>query len=275
MKTLSNSEIESWRKCRFHWQLTYEYKIAKPEHAVQLASGIAVHKTIQDVLMGAVPFSGRHGYLEHCLTQEFIHREDWRDQLKKFLPGVIRALDKVPEWIWEEKWTVEDRLEVELFDDVTLRFTPDLWKITEEEWENPINGQKSVVQWLDIYDFKTGKKDPLEYFMNSPQLSYYAVALNKLYPNTHPRICYVGLPTQAGGASVSPWILTDEQLANAEAELVAGIREVGEGEIWQNRSTLCVWCDFNKICTTKFMGGDWLNVIRDEYVKVNPYQRYE
>tara|TARA_R110002012_G_scaffold183899_6_gene350429 strand:+ start:4317 stop:5057 length:741 start_codon:yes stop_codon:yes gene_type:complete len=240
----------------------------KPEKTVQLASGSAVHKTIQDVLSGEVPFDGREGYVEHCLTQILIHREDWRDQVSKYLPGALRALSKVPDWVWVNDWKVEERLEVEIAEGVTLKFVPDLYAITKEVTKHPVTDEDIVVYWLDIYDFKTGKKDPLEYYLNSPQLSYYAVALKKLFPYAHPRICYVGLPTQgSSGAEVSPWVLTDIQLQEAEEELVSGIREVGEGDRWANRSTLCGWCDFNRVCTTKFMGGNWKDVLMSEYTK--------
>ena len=57
--------------------------------------------------------------------------------------------------------------------------------------------------------------------------------------------------------------------------MMSGLKEIGEGDRWANRSTLCGWCDFNRICTTRFMGGDWMNVIEEEFVKVNPYERYE
>ena len=276
MKTLSNSEIESWRRCRRAWSFTYEYQIQKPEKSIPLASGSAVHETIQAILDGKIPFAAGVGYVEDRLTQILIHREDFREQVNKFLPGAVRALNKVPEWVWEEKgWHVEDAREVLIAPDVTLRFTPDLWKFTEESWTNPIDGEVSTITWLDIYDFKTGKKDPIEYYLNSPQLSYYAVALHKLYPDTHPRISYIGLPTaDKVKPVVDVWAMTDEQMAEAEQELIAGIQEVGVGERWPSRSTLCGYCDFNAICTTRFLGGDWMNVIKEDFVKYNPYQRY-
>lgn len=266
MKTVSVSEILNWRHCRRQWDFSYRQRLASMERAVQLASGTAVHNTIQTILESG---GGLEPLAEHFLAEELRQRFNPEADLAKYLPGVLSALAKVPEWVWTTKdWHVEELHQVVLREDnynladgggVSLRFKPDLYRVYADETQPD-------VRWLDIYDFKTGKKDALAYHLASPQLAYYAVGLLEYYHQQGveviPRISYISLPTQGKGpVEYEPWVLSGEQLGEARDELIQGIEEVGVGYPWPNRGMHCGFCDYEKVCSTRMMGGDWQGVL--------------
>ncbi len=282
MKTVSVSELQKWRFCRRAWEFENEWEIEKPEKGIPLASGSAVHETIQARMQGKIEESEMSGYLYDSLFRILAPRNDTAEQVKKYGPGALRALAHVPEWVWGVDWKVEEKLQVVLEEDhwnfgvfnpegVTLNFTPDLYALTTL-WIDGVMGTPSEVTWLDIIDFKTGKKDALDHFLHDPQLIYYAVALCKIYKDLDPipRITYIALPTEDSKKAViqsEPWVLSSEQLKEAEEELVEGLRGIVEKARWANRNTHCGFCDFNRICSTRMLGGDWKGVIKDDYVK--------
>jgi hypothetical protein len=280
MKTVSVSEIQTWRDCKQRWEYAFVYEKDNPTRGIPLASGTAVHETIKAILTGEINKGYILNYAEHMLRQELFQRDDVEKQVSKYLPGVERALRWVPEWVWEiDDWVVEVPHTTVFSEDtaetqgMSLRYTPDIYRVHTEEvetWDN----KKIKTQFVDVYDFKTGKKDALEYYLTSPQLDYYAVCLSKLYPDAIIRKAYVSLPT---GANIKPldldlWVLTDSQLEEAERELVEGIQDVGVGRISPRRGTHCTWCDFSNVTITRFTGGDWKQVLEEEYV-LNEYVR--
>jgi len=292
LKTVSVSEIQTWRDCRQRWEYAFIYEKDNPKRGIPLASGTAVHETIKAVLTGEINKGYMLAYGEHMLRQELSQRDDVEKQVTKFLPGVHRALNWVPEWVWEmDGWVVEvphttvfrkDNLRrVQGYyrdgwkgkEGITLRYTPDIYRVHIEvvkTWDE----KEIEIQYVDVYDFKTGKKDALEYYLTSPQLDYYAVCLSKLYPDAIIRKAYVSLPT---GATDKPleidlWPLSIAQLEEAERELVQGIEEVGIGAITSRRGTHCTWCDFASVTITRFTGGDWKAELMDNFV-LNEYVR--
>ena len=278
MKSVSVSELQKWRFCRRAWEFSYDYEITNPSMSPTASSGIAVHDAIAKVLKGDITRKQIPGYVEQVLTKLFLNKEDMYTQVKKFLPGALRAIAWTPDWIWKKglEWHVEERLEVVLIEDsdeaegVTLKFVPDVYCI-ETQYMDGIMGPPIEVTFIDIFDFKTGKKEALDYFLHSPQLTYYAVALSKLFSHLDPiiRINYISLPTGDRDKPVEhePWMLSVDQLKEAEEELIEGIREVGEKARWASRDTHCGFCDFRRICSTRMLGGDWRSVIRDDYIK--------
>ena len=291
MKTVSVSEIQTWRDCRQRWEYAFVYEKDNPKRSLPLASGTAVHETIKAALTGEINKGYILNYGEHILRQELSQRDDVEKQVTKFLPGVERALKWVPEWVWDtDDWIVEKphttvfredssyylhdkAVFLQNDDGITLRYTPDIYRVhieTVETWDK----KEIEIQYVDVYDFKTGKKDALEYYLTSPQLDYYAVCLSKLYPDAIMRKAYVSLPTGATDKPIDMdlWSLTKEQLEEAERELIQGIEEVGVGAITSRRGTHCTWCDFANVTITRFTGGDWKQVLDEEYV-LNEYVR--
>jgi hypothetical protein len=277
MKTVSVSEIQTWRDCRQRWEYAFKYEKDNPKRGIPLASGTAVHETIKAVLTGVVNKGYMLSFSKHLLTQELLQRDDVEKQVTKFLPGVHRALGWVPDWVWDiDDWVVEVPHTTVFREDpggITLRYTPDIYRVHTEivtGWDD----KKIETQFVDVYDFKTGKKDALEYYLTSPQLDYYAVCLSKMYPDAIMRKAYVSLPTAVATKplDLDLWVLTKAQLEESERELVAGIEEVGVGAISSRRGTHCTWCDFANVTITRFTGGDWRQVLEDDYV-LNEYVR--
>ena len=42
-----------------------------------------------------------------CLEEQFANNYEPEKQVKKYLPGVIRAINKIPEGVWKSHWFVE------------------------------------------------------------------------------------------------------------------------------------------------------------------------
>lgn len=266
MKTVSVTEIIDYRKCPRHHRYKYVEGIRVPPNA-NMVSGSVVHGVIERVVQreGFKPWDKRHEipYIAESLMEEaFAHHDDATTQVTKYLPGVLRALSKVPPWVWERAWHVEELMEWEYQDVgcvgcmgagtsaphssacqvVTVRMKPDLWCI-----ENGV---------LDIVEFKTTENDPLDYLLFNPQHQFYGVGLMVSQPDTLIRFRYVCLPTTTKPAVEHvPWVFTANATAAARKELVKGARDVGS-EDWMNRGFWCKGCEFKALCSTVLTGGD-------------------
>ena len=106
-----------------------------------LASGTAVHYAVEHICRNydsAQPDEADLALLaEECLADEFRNDYDGGTaNVRKFLPGVKRALSRIPEWLWAGDWRPEEDL-VGIFDAtdkneeaylrVELRGRPDLF----------------------------------------------------------------------------------------------------------------------------------------------------
>ena len=141
-KTVSISEILAWRSCRRKWYYAYDRRLEPLDRSPFLASGTVVHGAIGAVLSGVESRDDILDIAQTILETELVDE----GKVAKYLPGVVRALGKVPSWLWEKEWTVEQLLEQD-YDGVTVRGKPDMYAVGDV---------------IDIVEVKTGQDpDPL------------------------------------------------------------------------------------------------------------------
>ena len=247
MKSVTVSEVLDWIRCRQLWAYRYGQGLKPIEKSTNMVSGWVVHKTIQDALAGRVPSMDAH--VEALLYQEFDGDEEL---VQRYQPGVMRALSKVPSWVWdEENWHVEEGLGIALGED-EIRGRPDLFRVDDKT--------------VDIIEFKTTEAESLEFLLWNPQHQYYGLMLSRLYPDRVIRFRYVCLPTSTKKyADTMPWIFTSRQMVAAQAELQLVVSEVGKLAIARSRGRGCEFCDYNKLCATVLTGGDEAGTTREYY----------
>lgn len=269
MKTVSATSIQDYRKCPRFYKYRYVDRLKVPP-SPNMVSGSVVHRVIEDWLGENIDRSiPVEAYVQGLLIMEFGHHDDAWGQAKKYLPGVMRALSKVPEWVWERTWHVEQLMEWEYRDvccagcmgtgtgtahtpvckAVTVRMKPDLW-----------SEHDSII---DIVEFKTTERNPLDYLLFNPQHWYYGVALAQEHPDTFIRFRYVCLPTTTKRAVEHiPWAFTVNALAQAREELVQGATNTGSAD-WRNRGFWCSTCEFKELCAVALTGGDEEGMIEE------------
>ena len=263
MKHVSVTEILAWRHCRQLWDYRYRRRLKSQDVPPQLASGTSVHSTIQAVLGGSVKREDMGAWAESSFREQVLQRTDLDADVKKYLPGVQRALSKVPEWVWEGQWHVEEKL--------THIFPVGVAKQSEDLLE--VVGVPDLYSYNDglltIVEFKTTDTDPLEFLLWNPQHRYYAALLSYVYPGAVTVFRYVCLPT---GKSVDmvdhmPYTLTKAALRQAEEEMLRGAVEVGEGDTVPNYSRACSFCEYKDIDTIRVQGGDYEEAIKEGFVR--------
>ncbi len=265
IRTISVSELVTFQDCQRKHYFNYERRLRRNSSGPswQQASGVAVHYVIE----------------QHCRNRagEIPHRDDVdalifesldadfkgnEASVKKYTPGVRRALSKVPEWVWREAWYLEHDLElffdVGLYYEHTKKFTligrPDAYHVGES--------------FVELVDFKTTATNPLTFILFTPQLRYYALMLKAQYPDKLVRYQYMCLPTQGTGPGpgCSPVPFTQKALKVTEAEIVATVASMGDDEFRNPRYTRsCDFCEFKELCQTVVTGGDWEGVAKEEY----------
>lgn len=214
-----------------------------------MVSGSVVHRVIEECLK-----NGSRDGLEQAartyLTEEFGGE---REKADKYLAGVLRAVSKVPDWVWDGGWHVEEKLEQRFWDDVVVG-KPDLFRVTEDE--------------VRIVEFKTTETDPLEFLLWNSQHRYYAVLLDTAYPGRVVSFQYVTLPTTTKKAGVSAlWTFSRKQLVAADLEIRGMLSLMATEDIVPSYGRSCSFCDFVEVCQTIVTGGDSAAVLKELYVK--------
>ena len=287
MITTSPSELVLADDCgRAHdFKYTQRLRLKQEKRGGTLASGTVVHAVIEtwcQDLGGTVPAKAD---LEMralpLLEDEF--RNDWdgpTKNVKKFFPGVVRALGRVPTWVWEEKaWNVErdvdgffgqecttDWLHVinhgrgwssncELGPAVYLHGRPDMWR--------EVNDEAPTIQILDT---KTTDYDPLDFLLWTPQNRWYAAMLAQEFPGRLIEYRYMCLPTAVKDVAAPhspPWLLTKAGAERAEEEILTYVSKLGGTDPRYSRR--CSWCDFSKICQAIITGADPAGITEELY----------
>ncbi|MBI4127836.1 MAG: PD-(D/E)XK nuclease family protein, partial [Parcubacteria group bacterium] len=251
MKSVTVTELLDWVRCRQLWKYRHEMRLEPLEKDTNMVSGSVVHSTIQEILSGNVDRKFLELFVHNKLCDEFV--EDM-DKVRKFEPGVLRALRQVPNWVWDTKgWHVEERITM-VVDGVEVVGRPDLFLVNEEEGT------------VDIVEFKTTETEPLDFLLWNPQHQYYALMLGtQKYPSFVMRFRYVCLPTQGKYKEMMPWIFTIKQARMALNELMLLVGEMGRQGVVRNRSRSCSFCDFDKVCATYLTGGDVSSTLMEYY----------
>ena len=265
---VSPSELATWNDCQRKWHYRYDQRIEPIDQSrpAPMASGQAVHFVVETICRdfpNEIPkeedmiLSARD-----CLEHEFEHNYEPEKQVKKYLPGVIRALKKIPDEIWKKEWRVEWDVAA-YFGDVELHGRPDMYR--------PY--QYGGVERLDIVDIKTTKTEPLDFLLWSPQLKYYAAVLQKEYPRHAINYRYICVPTQGDGpAPHSPaWPFTKAMFEATCKEIASMGRAFNRAKIAPRYSRACSFCEYNPICKNIITGADPQGLIEELYTERRPH----
>ena len=269
MKRVSISQIDSWLTCRLKWSYRYTEGLAKPEQAVYLASGKAIHGTMEAIITGDIAYDMRREKAEVILRENLEWRDDVEEQVAKFLPGTQRAIERMPDWVWEEEWIVEQEVEAtykvcedsctnsecEGCIDLCMFGIPDLVAIKED----------SIVVG-ELKSTSNTKKTPMDYLLYNPQHRYYAVILRKLYGDSRPIYVRYGVihTGKTGSSHTSEWLMKTAILDSAEEHMIDAAREIGELAIAPYYSWTCGFCDYSPLCMADITGAKSKESIKKE-----------
>ena len=270
--SVSPSELATWNDCQRKWHYRYDARIEPIDQSrpAPLASGVAVHFVVETICRdfpNEIPTAEDIKVrARDSLEEQFANNYEPEKQVSKFLPGVIRALNKIPKWVWESHWFVERDISA-TFGEVELHGRPDMYRL--------VDGLSTgyEVDRLEIIDVKTTKTEPLDFLLWSPQLRYYAAVLQKEHPDRVISYRYLCLPTQGTGeAPHSPaWIFTPA-MHQATCDEIAGMgRRFSRAKMEPRYSRACSFCDYNPICKNIITGADPEGIIQELYQERRPH----
>jgi len=252
MLTVSPSQLSTFKDCQRQWRFRYGEKLRPRDQgrSPTLASGSAVHHVIETICRDfpqTVPkVDDVRVRAEDFLAVEFESKGNAATLVKKFLPGVVRAIDKVPEEVWLREWKVEWEIEA-VIGDIILTGRPDMFRTYTSDEGIPT---------LEVLDAKTTETLPLEFLLWTPQIRQYALIFQKNYPNHLITYRYMCLPTQGvKPAAQSPvWPFTKKQMEVVEADVLklASLFDPAKDEPRYSRN--CSYCDYKSICMSIIAG---------------------
>jgi hypothetical protein len=280
MISVSPSELSAWNDCQRKWHFRYDQRIEPIDQSrpPPLASGVAVHYVIEticrDFPMEVPTQEDIKLRARDCLTEEFANNYEPEKQVAKFLPGVLRAINKMPKWVWESNWFVERDISA-TFGQVEIHGRPDMFRL--------VDGYDKVPQ-VQIVDVKTTQTDPLEFLLWSPQLRYYAAILQASYPDRVISFQYLCLPTQGtGDPPYSPlWPFTQSMHKATKLEIASMSKMIKHSntnmDVYKSLVTrmprytrACSFCDYNSICKNIITGADPKGIIDELYQERKPH----
>lgn len=275
---ISLSELFTWNRCQRNHHLAYALNLRPLERPPALGSGSAIHAALAHFLVKLPGEKPRLTEME-TVVRGCLHNEFGGDEgaYGKYVKGALNSLSLVPDWVWARAWQVETPLDIAriiIGDDVWfVHGRTDIWSITDEG--------------IDLLDFKVSEANPLDLMLWSPQIRYYALGLQALYPDRAVWYKYLLLPTQ-GKRAGDPfaWPFTREAAEQTALDLTklvvdyaahqAALTPLGVDMprpldwLWvmarpaYDRS-VCGYCDFKKICTAVITGADRNAVMKEEY----------
>lgn len=265
---ISVSELNKWHACRLAWHYRYRERLEVPEKGPMLASGSAVHGTVEALLRREIPANLVPAQAEQLLIQHLAGQDDVAGVVRRYLPGVLRAVSRVPSDIWSAEWLVEQPVEwtwPHTFPEcvaTTLWGKPDCYRVTDTD--------------IEILELKStsSEQTPKDYFLWNPQHRYYAVLLDKMYPGRIVSVRYVVVKTGKAAADDVPgdesWHMRRGLLARTEALMLKAAGEIGKLEVVPNYSRACSWCDFKPLCEMDITGGDGVPLKEELYTVREP-----
>ena len=266
--------MDSWQKCRLKWFYRYDTNIELPTQSPPLASGKAVHTVVEEALSGNIESNDIIPLASAALEHEFHGREDPQELVERYLPGVVRAISRVPSWAYEyTDWKVEEEVGHTYYCDDHKEFDiplplPHAAKYTAEakscqacfRFHGFIDLYRVTEDSIELVDIKSSSKelDPKNLMLFNPQLPYYAVQLRRMYPGKPIFIRYIIVSTAAKTKKETiehePWLFPNKLLDKSEKMLI---------------EFACGWCDYSKICTASVLGikGGEAAAIEEFYVE--------
>ena len=254
MLTTSVTAIQSYQLCKLKWHFQYERRLTPLSTNPLMASGTVVHEMVADRLTE----NSEAKPAEELLTNQFPTDPYADEKVKKFLPGVMRAMDRIPPHLYTGgEWVSERMLEYQPTPTIVVRMKPDLYRVTDDT--------------IDLVEIKTTDKDPIDYLLTSPQHEWYGLGLADEYPGRLVTYEYVCIPV-GERAKVpirqQPWPFSLRRMEESKAELVEAVEEMDSGvKPSANRGFWCNNCDFNLICKARVTGGDIEDVIKGSYTE--------
>ena len=179
---------------------------------------------------------------------------------------MLRALNKIPDSIWESHWFVERDISG-TFGEVELHGRPDMYRLLD----GLATGYE--VDRLELIDVKTTKTEPLDSLLCSPQLRYYAAVLQQEHPDRVISYKYLCLPTTGTGPPPhSPaWPFT-KAMYEATCKEIASMGEAfNRTRIAPRYSRACSFCEYNLICKNIITGADPVGIIEELFTERRPH----
>ena len=273
-KRVSVTEVAVWRECRWRHEQHYEQRlqlIPDPERDTNyLASGSAIHFGIAYGL-----HQGKGDPVGAAVNAARAYLESHVGETARLLPGVERAIEGVPQEVWDtvspqtegelvqEYWRWE--VDTDISNSVTIVGVPDLWYWKEGEG-------------IFITDYKSTSKDEQDrlekYELWNMQLPFYGVLVTDywaakldLYPPIYLR--HLVLSTRGKHAVGSYKLLTTARTKQAREMMVGAAFEiVGAREqsfLDAAPSFGCSFCDYERLCTAHITGADVAGVRKESY----------
>ena len=229
-----------------------------------LASGSAVATAVERLLwdMSSVenPKERLSELVKAALAEEFAGDEEAPKLMKKFLPGVKRAVSRLPDWFWQGTWLVEH--------DVYGVFENDDLGIRVEGRADMVRLVDEPVPTVELIDVKTTDTDPMEYVLWSPQLRIYAACLQQMYPDRLVVYRYVCVPTGVSAVAKpgAEFVFTNVAEARAREEILRYAMKL-QHDGTPRYARRCAWCSYAPICTAIVTGADPAGIIQEMYVR--------
>ncbi len=196
-------------------------------------------------------------------------------QNTKLVPGVERALDAVPQWIWDIQVPVaEDKFEV-LYEIPALDKYEDLWSadliiVGKPDLWTIMNDRIKIIEFKSTGDSDSKAKSKLERYYYSPQPLDYAVLLR----DTHPELAHLPLYTQHVLVTTRGSCFESEEhlvgaraYARAKDALLTRALETAILEPQRHFGVMCDWCEFKEACDTWRFGGDPQTALEFDFEK--------
>lgn len=262
-----------------HYKYTRRLRPRTEGRSPTLASGTAVHYTVEHFCRnygGSVPEIGDlSAHAEECLRDEFRNDDDGGEKnVKRFTPGVVRALKRIPEWIWLwPDWRVEQDISGTFHGEQCI---PQVGGLGFEPLDVELHGRTDMFRFtdgegaptLEIVDIKTTANDPLDFLLWTPQLRMYAAILAQLYPDRLIVYQYLCVPTGVRDSvpHSAPFIFTQSAHERTVADILRMARKLGV-EPEPREARRCSWCEYRHACIARITGGDVESLIKEVYVE--------
>lgn len=278
---VSVTELLDLQRCRRLWYYQHHRRLEPLGRPHLLASGSAVHAVVgwaANLLAEGYSRGEIEGWgaevSEIVLREQFELDEYADEKVAKFLPGVKRAVAKLPDWFWEDwKW----QSEVDLATEVVSK----QGKVVEVRGRADLVGTRHAGGEIMLVEVKTTDHDPLDYLLWNPQHRFYATMLQMEQSDELVLFKYLCLPTSQGAKAVDrmSWPFSVEQNIAAYldlARLVSDWVEFGErggverAQQSPSYSLSCKFCPCAPICTEILTGGSAADVIEEKFKVKQP-----
>lgn len=246
MNRVSVTELQTWLECQLKWEYKHRERLRHIKPSQPMLTGQAVHFGVEAGLA-----LGKAQAVESALV--YLRKSGQEEKSGK---QVVKALEGIPEWVWEIPLPQsETKLEVQ-FEKVVVVGKPDLWYVDGDG--------------IKVVEFKSSGSKELERLeryerWNTQPLWYLALLKASL---NHDLPCYsqhILLSTRGKHVVGRERFVSDEAVRRAGHQMVAISERVGVDEILPHESGSCDFCEFHEICEMRLTGGDFRSKIEQEF----------